>query len=373
VVLAAVGGGLALASHGGGAGGAPALTLPGCTTKTARAPALTGVASATVATSGGPFGAAVSRDRAFAFVSVGNAVDVFRSTGALAPALVRTIPATGAGKGLAVTHDGRYLVAAAGSGAVVINVAQAESGGPDPVTGSLTSPDGSGAVEVSISADDQYAFVTLQSSAKMAVFRLRAALAGGFSGADFAGYVPLGQQPVGIAAGGRYLYVASLGGTVSVLSLARAERRPGTAVLRTVPAGCDPARVMLSPDAKVLWVTDRQADALVAFNAQLLRTDPGRALLAKVMVGERPLGETFIDGGRQIVVADSDLNGPRNATANLAVVDVAKALAGRPALLGYLPTGLLPRQFAIQGGGSILLVTDQESHQLQAVRIQDLP
>jgi DNA-binding beta-propeller fold protein YncE len=185
--------------------------------------------------------------------------------------------------------------------------------------------------------------------------------------------VPLAAQPVGIAAGGRFLYVASIAGKLSVVSLKKAETKPATAVVTAVSAGCGPARAMLSADAKVLWVTARQSDALLAFSTPLLRSDPRRALIAKVMVGEVPLGEEFVDGGRLIVVADSNLNGLKSATADLAVVDTAKALAGRPALLGYIPTGLLPRQFALETGSGTLLVTDQRSHQLQALRTADLP
>jgi hypothetical protein len=370
VVLAAAGGGLALASHGGGRDG---VVLPGCTTATARAPVLNHVASATVTTGGGPFGPAVTRDGQFTFVTTGAAIDVLHNTTALAPTLVRSISAPGAGKGAAITHDGKYLLAAAGSGAVVVSVSAATTGAANPVVGSLTSPHGRGAVEVAITRDDQFAFVTLQGSAEMAVFRLQAALTGGFGTSDFVGYVPLGNQPVGIAGGGRWLYVANLGGTISVVNQQKAETTPAAAVVATVRAGCQPARAMLSADAKVLWVTARGSDALLAFSTPALRTDPRRALLAKVMVGETPLGEVFVDGGSKVVVADSNLKSLKGATASLAVVDVANALAGHGGLLGYVRAGLVPRQFATVAHGRILLVTDQGSHQLQALRVSDLP
>ncbi len=370
VVLAAAGGGFALASHGHG-NGTLALTLPGCSKAIARAP-LTTAASETVGSGGGPYGAAESRDGQYTFVTVGNGVDVFRNGSTLAPTLVRTIPVVGVGRGIVVTHDGRFLVAAAGSGAVVINVADAEQGGPNPVVGSLVSPSGHGAVEVSLSPHDDFAFVTLQSSSEMAVFKLRAALASGFSASDFVGYVPLGAQPAGIAAGGEFLYVTSIAGRLSVVSMRKAETDPPSAVVEKVRAGCGPARAVLSANGRVLWVTARESDALLAFSTPLLRTAPGHALIAKVMVGENPMGEELVDRGSLIVVADSNLDGLKSASANLAVVNTGDALAGRPALIGYVSTGLLPRQFALEPGG-ILLVTDQGSHQLQAMRTADLP
>ncbi len=124
VVLAAAGGGFALASHGHG--NRPVITLPGCTTATAAGTTLHHVTTAAVGTGGSPYGAAESHRGLFTFVTIGNAVDVFRNGGGLAPTLVRSIGASGAGRGLEVTHDGRFLVVAAGSGAIVINVAEAE-------------------------------------------------------------------------------------------------------------------------------------------------------------------------------------------------------------------------------------------------------
>jgi hypothetical protein len=62
-------------------------------------------------------------------VTVGNGIAVLR-TGALHPSLVRRIPAAGADAGAALTHDGRFLVAAAGSGVTIVDVADAEDGAP---------------------------------------------------------------------------------------------------------------------------------------------------------------------------------------------------------------------------------------------------
>ena len=55
------------------------------------------------------------------------------------------------------------------------------------------------------------------------------------------------------------------------------------------------------------------------------------------------------------------------------VVGVAAALAGRPALLGYLPAGGFPREMALEPDGRTLLVTNFSSGQLEAVEVADLP
>ena len=376
MVLVAGGGAyLAVGGNGNGhrLGSAVGLTLPGCTTKTVNAKTLAGVTSATVPVNSNPFGVAVTPGGQYSFVSGGGSVTLLRTGTSLAPTVVRTFPVAGADKGDAVTIDGNFLLAAAGNGAAVINVTQAVQGAPNPLAGTLTSPDGSGAVEVLITANEKYAFVTLQSSAELAVFNLQRGLAQGFSPADFIGYVPLPKQPVGMATDGTWLYVASIQGTISVLSMSEAETHPKNAVVSTAPAGCGSARALLSPDHKVLWVTDRQGDALVAFSAAKLRTDPKHALLARVMIGETPLSEALFRHGSRLVVADANLNNLTGVSSNLAVIDTAKVLKGQPGLLGYVPTGLVPRQLVIEPGGKTILVTLQKSGELQALNLKDLP
>jgi hypothetical protein len=55
------------------------------------------------------------------------------------------------------------------------------------------------------------------------------------------------------------------------------------------------------------------------------------------------------------------------------VVNVAAAVAGRPALAGYLPAGGFPRQMALEPDGRTLLVTNFASGQLELVRVASLP
>jgi DNA-binding beta-propeller fold protein YncE len=379
-VLVLAGGGYLLAGrgHSGGSGHSPqttaasGLALPGCTTATAKAPNLTGVATATTAVGGSPFGVAATPDGQYTFITTGNAVVLLRNDGGLAPAVVRTIPLRGADKGVTLTPDGHFALVAVRSGAAVVNVAAAESGAPDPVTGLLTSRNGSGAVEVLISPDDRFAFVTLQNSAEMAVFNLSRAFAHGLGISGFVGDVPLAAQPVGMTTDGRWLYVVSLTGKLAVLNLSKAETDPAHSVVATVRDGCGSARALLSGNGQVVWVTARQSDALLGFSAARLRTDPSHALVARVMIGETPLGETLVDHGTRILVADSNLNQLAGVPSNLAVVSTAKALSGKPALLGYIPVGAVPRQFAVEPGGRVALVTVQRAGQLVAVNVAGL-
>jgi DNA-binding beta-propeller fold protein YncE len=281
--------------------------------------------------------------------------------------------------GEALTPDGRYLLAASGSGVVVISVSRAEHGRAGSVLGTLSSPGGSGAVEVALSRDGRFAFVTENGSGTLAVFNLAAALASGLRNPGFVGAVRLGVNPIGItmSGNGQWLYVTTQKrdrqadqGTLSVINVRRAESDPAGSVVGTASAGCDPGRVITTSGGSTVWVTARASNTLLAFSAARLRSEPGRALIAKVRVGQAPIGLTALAGGRRILVANSGTHQARQAC--LTVIDAAAALAGRPALVGMIAAGVLPREFAVEPGGRTALVTNSASHQLEAVNVSQL-
>jgi DNA-binding beta-propeller fold protein YncE len=324
----------------------------------------------------------VTGDGKWTFVSQGNSIAVLSNGAGLAPSLVRTIPVAGPAQGEALTPDGRYLLAASGSGAVVINVAAAEQGGPNPVTGTLSAPNGKGAVGVAVSHDSRVAFVTLQFSNTLAVFNLQAALSRGFGPSDLIGTVPLGVHPVGMNIGrdGRWLYVVSQQrsntsqqGLLTVINVQKAAVKPASSIVAQAPAGCHPVRVVTAGHGADVWVTVRESNTLLGFSASKLRSDPAHALIARVQVGQSPIGLAPVDGGARIVVANSNLAGRKGIAPSLAVVNTSAALAGKPALVGLIKTGLLPRQFALRPDGRSLLVTNSTSRQLEAVDVSHLP
>jgi DNA-binding beta-propeller fold protein YncE len=342
---------------------------------------------------GRPFGVAVSPDGRWTFVALSGAstVGVFRNEDPGAPVAVRTVAVPGQPLGEVLTRGGRYLLAADWlGGATVIDASRAEQGRPGAVLGTLSAPQGSGAVEVAVSPDDRFTFVSLEDSAELAVFNLQRALAHGFSPSDFVGTIPVGEAPVGLAVSpdGRWLYATSeieqqarpsggslLGsqGTLTVINVRRAETDPASSVMTTVTAGCNPVRVIVSADGSVIWVTARESDFLLGFSAARLLSDPAHALIARVRVGQAPVGLALVDNGTRIVVADSNRTSAPGAASGLAVVSVAAALAARPALLGYVRAGGFPREMALEPGGRTLLVTDFSSQQLEAVNTTGLP
>jgi serine/threonine-protein kinase len=392
VVVVAGGGGYVFASHSSGGSSptkgknvaaGPVIPPPGCTTSTPHLKPLTNVSLHTAFIGGTPFAVQPSPDGKFTFVTVDNGLALLQNNGSgSAPSFIRTVPAKGADKGLTITPDGRYLLAAGNDDIIVISVQQAEQGGGNPVVGVMDSPSGSGAVGVAASPDGKFAFLTLQNTTHMAVFNLAKALSSGFNPGDFVGFVPLGVQPVGIGTSpdGKWLYVTSFQkapgpspapGTLSVVSLPGAETKPATSVKAVVDAGCSPARVI--SDKSTVWVTARDSNTLLAFSAARLISDPKHALVSKVPVGLSPIGLTFADGGKRIVVADTNLNTNPKMSGDLAVVSTASAQAGKPALLGIIPANGQPRQLALGDHGTSVLMANQVSRDLQTLQVSDLP
>lgn len=364
------------------------VSSPGCSTASAQEPLLTGVRTAMVTDRGSsPFGIVVTPDGRWAFAALGSSVEVYRIGSSLAPVPVRAIrvPATTATPafGETLTPDARYLLVATGTGAAVLSVARAEQGDPGALLGMLSDPaSAGGAIEVAVSPDGDYAFVTEEDAMQAAVFNLHRALTQGFSSQDLVGDIPLGQSPVGLAVSpdGHWLYATSEvapgqsgnTGTLTVISMARAQTDPAGSVAVTVTAGCNPVRVITSADGRDIWVTARASDDLLCFSASALRANPAHALLAVVQVGDAPVGLRLVRNGTLIVVADSNRFLVRGATADLSVVNVAAALARRPAVIGSIPAGLFPREMALVPGGRRLLVTNYASGQLEAVSVPSI-
>jgi DNA-binding beta-propeller fold protein YncE len=395
-LIAAAGGGgyLALHHHKSGNdkrhGPVVPLAVPGCTTNVASAGTLNLPSSFTTVQGGNPFSVQVTKSGKFVFAITPTTLNVLvRSSGLKLTESHFYNVASGsmAMNGGVLTNDEKYLVVAAGKGADIFSVADAEAG-ISPLVGMLTVPGiprNASSVEVVLSPDNQFAFVTVKTRDILAVFNLGKALANhAFQSATFVGSVRLGSNPVGVTLSpdGKWLYVTSYStsdsittgeGLLSVLDVAKAETSTSGSVVAQTSAGCGPARVITSRDGKTVWVTARSSNALLGFSASLLRSDPHHALIAKVTVGQTPIGLTLVNGGTRLIIADTDVENTGPTAHNLAVVNVAAALARKPALLGFIPAGALPREFATIPGGRYLLVSDNGSHQVQVLDLSKLP
>ncbi|HET9898077.1 MAG TPA: serine/threonine-protein kinase [Streptosporangiaceae bacterium] len=392
VILAGGGGYLGLHHHSGKTSTTrtTALTLPGCTTTAANGPSLKVPSKRAGIQGGNPFGILTSQDGKFVFAITRTTLQVLSRGPGLSLTTAHNYVIAASGRqaaGATMTHDGKYLLVAAGSGVTVLSAASAEAGA-GPIVGTLTDPNiGNGqAVSVAVGRQDKFVFVTLKSGNVVAVFNLRKAVStGSFDSSDFVGAVPIGSNPVGltISPDNHWLYVTSNTkndphgtgpGLLSVLNVQKAEADPANSIKAQDLAGCQPSRVTTSADGATVWVTARGSNAVLGFNAPALRTSGSRhALIAKVPVGQTPIGLALVNGGSRLVVADTDVNHTSRLADNLAVVNVPAALGGKPALLGFIQSGDLPREFGVVPGGRYLLVSDNGSAQIQVVDLSKLP
>jgi DNA-binding beta-propeller fold protein YncE len=386
-LLAAIGGGYALFGTGSGAtasgaktgaGAVATLAPPGCTTRAASTATLANVRVQRATIPGTPADVVVT-SHGYGFVTLGTALGVLRTSGP-APVLVRRIPLAAA-SGVALTPDQKSLLVAGGRGLTLFSVSDLEHGLSAPL-GTLTST-GSGAADVAVSPDGKYAFVTLRSSGQVAVFKLRQALKSGFGPADLAAAIPVPARPAGIAVSpDGTVYVASGlatpasgsgQGWLTVIAAAAAETAPKFTVVAKVRAGCGPGQIVISKYSQDVWVTVGGGNAVDAYSSAKLLSDPGHALIARVAVGEQPLGLVFFDHGDRIVVADSGADQVPGGAPGLALVDVPNALAGRqPALSGTVSSGGAPQRVALYPGGQTLLVTGTSSGQVQVISVAQL-
>jgi DNA-binding beta-propeller fold protein YncE len=371
--------GTAIASPAGG----------GCSTAIATGPALSSANPTFTHVGGSPFGVATTRGYAFV-ANLSGVLDVLADRDS-APHLIHRIPLPGGqGVGVDMTADGRYLLLADGrGGAIVVDVARAESGAKDAVLGTLAAQSKSqigGAIEVTTSRDGRYAFVSLEDTREIAVYRLAAAIADHFTKPSYVGAIPTGIAPVGLAVSpdGRWLYSTSeinsatrgqiLGrdGSLSVISVATAEHEPDHAVVATVSAGCSPVRVTVSANGQDVWVTARESDELLAFSASKLAGHASDPELADVRVGEAPVGLALVDSGKQVVVADSNRFTANGQHSSLTVVSTVEALAHKDAIVGTVAAGAFPREMALEPAGTVLLVGNFGSGTLESVNVADL-
>jgi DNA-binding beta-propeller fold protein YncE len=368
----------------------------GCSTATAGAPRLSGVGTHFAFNLLTPFGVAFSSDGSRAFVAVltnqgvrqpsfgsghaDGAIDEFdvNPTGLVSERL--GIVGSQEPLGLSLTPNGRYLVAAEGSGARVLSIARIEDTKDPPSKWAIGtfSSHGQGAIETAVSADGRFVFVSLEDSNELAVFNLGRAERRGFGRSDLVGYVPMGRAPVGMAisANGRDLFATSEAhsptsteGTLTTIDLRQAEKDPSRSVVSTVWAGCNPVRVVASSSS--VFVTARASDDLLEFAVSGLVSNPSAALQSRAQVGEAPVGLALVNSGQLVVVADSNRFAQGGVSSNLAVVSVHPN--GGLQSIGYLPTGGFPRDMVVSPNGKELLVSGYDSGSVEEVNLGTLP
>jgi DNA-binding beta-propeller fold protein YncE len=300
--------------------------------------------------------------------------------------------------GLAISPDGRLLLAALDDGVAVLDAVRAAAGDPSSVLGIVgTSPD-AGTSQLAVAG--RYVLTADEAADRVSVLDLPRMEAGDFGPSAQVGTIDVDSGPAGLAVSpdGRYVYVVSQvqrpvvnfgpsdfvygvltylgmprrGGVLSVLDVRRIDLDPATAVVARVPAGCGPVQVAVSPDGKTVWVAARRSNELLAFRSADLVSGRTVAPAALVPVVAAPEGLRLVRGGRVALVAGSDTSRDPASPQSVDVVDTVAALAGRPALRTSVEVGGMPHDVGVSPDGGAAYVVNNGTSTLSTLDLTSL-
>lgn len=295
-------------------------------------------------------------------------------------------------RGMSITHNKKNIYIATGFGAVIFDTEKAIAGRNDSIAGVLSHDGyaGRSSIELSITADDQFVFIS-QEFGSNATYNLGAVevynvtrLDNGTVLSDWRGFIALGYATIGqqFSADHTKLFVTSemnntattlneTQGIISVLDVATLRKSPGKSLIKKVNSGCHPVRAQLSLDGKHLWVTQREANQVMAFDAAKLADNfTTEAMVTTVNTGTSPIGLTAIKN--HILTADSNRFGYSNASTGITVVNTQGAIGNGRINFPQIPTGPFPRALAVSPNGNTLLISEFDGSSIRAVDVSTL-
>ena len=358
---------------------------------------------------GHPFGSAVTKDGCWVFVSVSTANP--RSANGIAllqrgrgkVTLKKVFPLGEDAEGIVLTHDNKLLIVANGTFVTFMDVGHMISGQGDPIVGYMRDGKFPGSVEVNVTSDDKFVFVSDEAQESVTVIDLQKARAGNFDSSAIVGKIPVGGAPIALvfSPDEKFLYTTSevalesFGwpieckpegqdpatskpeapqGAIIVVDVARARVDPAHSVVAKVPAGCSPVRMAISPAGDYVYVTARNSNAMLAFSTAKLISDSANAMVGKVPVGRAPVPIAVADSGKKILVGNSNrFAAGENDTQDVTVIDAAKVSQGAAAVLGKIPAQKFPREFGSSSDGLTLFLANYLSDSVQIIDGNHLP
>jgi len=271
---------------------------------------------------GTPFEPVITADGCWLFVTLaaGNRPDggdiavVRRDAGKLS--VVRTVPVKGNPTGAVLTHDGKTLIVASGAYLAFLDASRLISGAGDPVLGYIGNGSPVGFIYVNVTADDKIVFAAAERAEAIVSVNMDLVRAGKITDDAVISKLDVGNAPIAVTLSpdGRYLYTTSEislpswkwpevckpenavssgrgrgrapppyhgQGAIIVFDAALAVTAPSRAAVSRVAAGCSPVRLVLSPDGNTAYVSARNDNSLLAFDAHKLVNDTAHALLGK--------------------------------------------------------------------------------------------
>ena len=348
---------------------------------------------------GSPFTALPSADGCWLFVSLTQprpeVAVIARSNGGLS--LKRVVSLPGWPMGMVLTHDGKLLIVADGPNVVFLDVARLTTGNSNPVLAYSDIPGvRPGSIYVSVTADDRYVFVSNEAIGTISVIDLAQTRRSRFAQVRVVGSIGAGVGPLGIAFSSdeRFLFATVLTvndrgwsnrcspendptaaanhpeGAIVVVDMKLATSNPRASVLRRVPAGCSPTRIVASRETGRVYVTSRGSNELLTFTERELSGSALGLRCKRLAVGPSPVGVALVDSGREVVVAGSDRFNVGATAAALYVIDTAGIDSNGAPLLASIPSQGFPREIRATADGRTLLVTDFNGGSLQIVDLE---
>lgn len=351
---------------------------------------------------GHPFGSAITKDGCHLFVSIPgkrtkvNGIAMLQRSGGKVE-MEKIFTLEDRPTQMILTHDEKLLIVAAFSAIVFLDVDKMIAREDKPVLGVIHEGEEAGSIAVDVTGDDRFLFVSEEQAESITVIDLQQARSQGFTNHAIVGRisVPPGPTALVFSPEDKLLYSTSeIGpnqsgwpadcvpegeaggaptvpqGAITVIDVKRAVSHPDKSVIATLPAGCSPVRIAISSDGRYVYVTARNSNAMLAFDAAKLATNSRESLLAEVPVGPAPVPIAVTDAGRKILVGNSNrFAGGKSDTQDITIIDVGKLAQGRTAVLGTIPAGGFPRAFTQSQDGRALFVSNFKTDSLEIIDV----
>ena len=311
-------------------------------------------------------------------------------------------PIEGRATDIVLTHDEQFLIVAGGLDVAFMNAQHMLANKGEAVAGYLREPNTLGSINVNVTRDDKFLFVSDEGSESVRVIDLEKARGNKFSPSATIGKISVGIAPIalvfspdekllyntvelmprnfgwkdecqmeGEGPGGKATFSA---GAVVVIDVDKAKTDPEHSVLKRLPAGCSPVRLALSPAGDFLYVTARSSNQVEVFETAKMLSDPAHSMIATVPTGKAPVGIAVADGGKKIFVANSNrFAGSSGSNETLTVIDATKVSTGATAVLGTLPAQSFPRELASSPDGRTIYLSNFNSNSVEVIDVERMP
>jgi len=356
-----------------------------------------------VSVPGRPFGVAVSKDGCSVFVAISG--QGLRSSSGIAllrrsegkTRMEKFFSLEGGATEIVLTHDQKTLIVAGRQDVAFLDVDRMLARKGDAVLGYLKDSEAAGVINVNLTGDDKFLFVSDEGSASVRVIDLEKARNEKFSSRAVIGRIPVGIAPIALvfSPDEKLLYTtAEVGlrsfgwgdkcqpegenpggarpmhpeGAVIVVDTEKAKTDPEHSVLQWLAAGCSPVRAAISPAGDSLYVTARASNAVLVYATAQMVHDPGHARVAEVPTGKAPVGITIAESGKKLLVANSDRFGG-GGHQTVTVIDAAKVSSGEATVLGTIPAQSFPREFASSPDGKTIFLSNFNSDSLEIIEV----